>query len=463
MEKVLPYSIEAEEGVLGSLFIDSEAIYQVVTIVRPEDFYRNAHQAIYAVIYDLFQKHRGPADLITVCDELQRRGQLEEMGGSAYVAGLVNAVPTAAHVQYYAHIVEREAIKRRLIQVAGQVASLAMNEEDPHEAVSKAHKLLMDVNAKQLGSLEDDFADVLDALQEEVTRRIVDGADKHLLKTGLSALTTAIGGGMDRGELIYVAGRPGSGKSVVGLDTARAAAEQVREQGGTVFYYTLEMTSAQQAQRMIASETEINTQLIRTGFRKADGTRDNVALEAFNAKVADLKRRLGGVLKMHSTPISVDNLHSRLYQAVASQNCRLAVIDQLDLFEDERRDKEHDMISYTSKRLKQIANDLRIPILALVQLNREVEHRTSLAGKRPTLPDFRYSGRLEMDADQVWFVFRPSLYEQRPQVPHWNEYGEVILGKMRDGQRGLMIPFRFKEQYTAISDWPHEYGRPIIE
>lgn len=463
MEKMLPQNIEAEEGVLGSVIIDPEAIFQVVNILRPEDFYRDAHKAIYAVIYDFFQKHRGPADLITICDELGRRGRLEEMGGSGYVSSLVNAVPTSANVEYYARIVERTAIMRRLIHVAGQVAALAMNEQDPNEAVSKAHRLLMEVNARQLGDLEDDFADVLDDLQTEVTQRMIDGADKHLLRTGLSALTTAIGGGMERGELIYVAGRPGSGKSVVGLDTARAAAEQVREQGGTVFYYTLEMSSAQQAQRMIASETEINTQLIRTGFRKADGTRDDVAMTAFNAKIADLKQRLGGVLKMHSKPISVDNLHSRLYQAVASQGCRLAVIDQLDLFEDERRDKEHDMISYTSKRLKQIANDLRIPILALVQLNREVEHRTSLSAKRPTLPDFRYSGRLEMDADQVWFVFRPSLYEQRPQVPHWNEYGEIILGKMRDGQRGLMIPFRFKEQYTAISDWPHEYGRPIIE
>lgn len=463
MEKMLPQNIEAEEGVLGSMIIDREAVFQVITILRPEDFYRDAHRVIYEVIYDLYHQYHSPADLITITDELQQRGKLEQVGGDAYISSLVNAVPTSANVEYYARIVERTAIMRRLIHAAGQVATLAYNEKNPNDAVAKALQLVMAVNSKQLGAQEQDFEEVLDDLIDEVTRRMVDGADQHLLRTSLPALTTAIGGGMDRGELIYVAGRPGSGKSVVGLDVTVAASEQVRAQGGTVFYYTLEMSSAQQVQRLIASRAYINTQLIRTGFRRADGSRDEVAQAKFNDKANQLRQLLKGVLKVHQTPISVDNLHSRLYQAVASQNCRLAVIDQLDLFEDTRRDKEHDQISYTSKRLKQIAKDLNIPILALVQLNREVEHRSSLASKRPTLPDFRYSGRLEMDADQVWFVFRPSYYEPRLGDDHWNEYGEIILGKMRDGKRGLIVPFRFIEQYAAIEEWPSAWTRPVIE
>src|SRR5215470_14848727 len=137
MEKLLPQNIEAEEGVLGSIIIDPEAVVQVADYLRPEDFYRDAHRAIFQAVLDLYAD-RGPADLITICDELQRRGRLEEVGGSAYVSSLVNAVPTSANVEYYARIVERESIKRRLIHAAGQMAALAYNESDANVALAKA-------------------------------------------------------------------------------------------------------------------------------------------------------------------------------------------------------------------------------------------------------------------------------------------------------------------------------------
>jgi replicative DNA helicase len=460
MERLLPYNIEAEEGVLGSLILDPEAIPQVADFLRPEDFYRDAHRQIYAAVIDLHRAHT-PADLITLCEELDRRGQLKAIGGTASVSSLVNAVPTSANVEYYASIVERAAMMRRLIHAAGQMAALAYNEQDPREALEQSMRLLLRISDRHQDDQEQDFEEVLDELLEETYNRMEGSVSQHLLQTGLPALNAAVSG-IDRGELVYLAGRPGSGKSVLGLAMADAAAGQVKEQGGTVFYYTLEMSATQQVRRLVAARARINTQLIRTGFRGAYGELAAEELARFNQKAQALRERLKGTLFIHKKPISVDRLYERLYNAVLTKNCQFVVIDQLDLLEDERREREHDQISYASKRLKQIARELNLPILCLVQLNREVEHRHGLAEKRPILPDFRYSGRLEQDADQVWFLFRPSMYEARPQDCHWAEYGEIILGKMRDGQRGLIVPYRFLEPYASIEDWPGDWERPIV-
>lgn len=461
MERLLPQNIEAEEGCVGSLIIDPAVVSQIAVFLRPEDFYRNAHQHIYAAIVDLFRAHT-PADLITLCDELERRGQLEEIGGAAYVSSLVNAVPTSANVEYYARIVQRASMLRRLIHAAGQMAALAYNEYDADVALEKSAKLLMEIRTHHQEEEEQDFAEVLDELLEETYARMEGTISQHLLHPGLPGLTAAIGGGIDRGELVYLAGRPGSGKSVLGLDTADAVAGQVREQGGTVFYYTLEMSATQQVRRLVAARARINTQLIRVGFRGAYGEIDTDSLRKFHERAEALRIRLRGTLFIHKKPITVESLYDRLYNAVLTKNCRFVVIDQLDLIADEERDNEHDQISHTSKRLKQIARELNIPILCLVQLNRDVEHRSGLAAKRPTLPDFRYSGRLEQDADQVWFLFRPGMYEARPQDKAWPEYGEIILGKMRDGQRGLIVPYRFQEPYALMEDWPSDWERPEI-
>lgn len=460
MERLLPHNIEAEEGVLGSIILDPEAIPQVADFLRPEDFYRDAHRHIFAAVIDLHRAHT-PADLITLCEELERRGQLRDIGGAAAVSSLVNAVPTSANVEYYARIVERAAMMRRLVHAAGQMAALAYNEPDSREALERSMRLLLAISDRHQNEGEQDFEEVLDELLEETYNRMEGSLSHHLLQTGLPALNAAVSG-IDRGELVYLAGRPGTGKSVLGLDMADAVAGQVKEQGGTVFYYTLEMSATQQVRRLVAARARINTQLIRTGFRGAYGELADEELSKFNQKAQALRERLKGTLFIHKQPISVDRLYERLYNAVLTKHCRFVVIDQLDLLEDEDRFREHDQISYASKRLKQIARDLNLPILCLVQLNREVEHRHGLAEKRPILPDFRYSGRLEQDADQVWFLFRPSMYEARPEDCHWAEYGEIILGKMRDGQRGLIVPYRFIEPYALIEAWPGDWERPVV-
>lgn len=461
MERSLPQSIEAEEGALGSLIIDPEAIVQVFDILRAEDFYRDAHRTIYRAILDLYTE-RGPADLITLCKELERRGQLDETGGQAYIASLVNAVPTSANIEYYARIVVRTAIARRLIHAAGQIAGLAYNEVDEEEMREKSMELVLQATTLRQQSHEQDFGDVLNELVEETYRRMEGTLEQHLLLTGIPELDATITG-MERGELIFAAGRPGTGKSVLGLMIAEAVALQIKPQKETVYYYTLEMSATQQVRRLIAAHLHMNGQLIRAGFRGPSGRILEEALERFDKQASTLREQLQGTLFIHSKPISVDSLYQRLMLAVSTRKCRFVVIDQMDLFEDPRRDKEHEQISYASKRLKQIARDLNITILCLVQLSREVERRPGLVGKRPILSDLRYSGRLEQDADQVWFLFRPSLYEERPTSVSWSEYGEIILAKVRDGQRGKILPYRFLAPFTAIEPWPQDWERPTIE
>ena len=458
MERPIPQPIDAEKAVLGSIIMDPGAIAEVMYLVTPADFYRDEHSFLYRIILDLYAQH-GPADLVTICNELERRDLLRKIGGQGYIAELQNSIPTSANAAYYARIVQRAAVGRRLIHVAGQIAALGYNQAD--DMTERAFKLVIDAASARGTGTEQDFSDVLDELLEEVDRRMEGDLSQHVLYTGLPALDDMTGG-MERKELILVAGRPGTGKSVFGLEVAVNAAKQLRQQGGTVFYYNLEMSGVQQVRRLIASKAHINGQMIRHGFRDGAAILED-EYSHFSHKAEELRELLRGSLYLYSKPISVDDLDARLSTAVMTKNCRFVVIDQLDLFEDFEHDREHDQISYTSKRLKQIALDLDITILCLVQLSREVEHRPGIAGKRPVLPDLRYSGRLEQDADQVWFLFRPSLYEQRPQVPNWNRYAECIAGKMREGPRGTIVPFCFLEEYTAIEAWPREWGRPILD
>jgi replicative DNA helicase len=458
MERALPYNIEAEQGFLGSLIIDPDAISHVIDLVQPEDFYRDTHKTLYRQIVRLYHEQM-KSDPITLGDALERANLLEDIGGQGYLASLMVCVPTSGNVDYYARIIARDAVARRLVHASGQIAALAYSKGDQANLLEQAMQLLMEVQGAQHGGQEESFSVVLDRLLEETYNRMDGAISQHLLKTGLTALDVAITG-IEPGELILLAGRPGSGKSVFGLSVAENVATQVKPQGGTVFYYTLEMGATQQVRRMLSAKTRINSQLIRIGFRGPYGDLAEPALDRFVNEAQRMRELLGETLYIHSKPISVDALYGRLCNAVATKHCRFVVIDQLDLFEDSRREHEQEQISHTSKRLKQIARELNIPILCLVQLNRQLESRPGLLGKRPMLPDLRYSGRLEQDADQVWFLFHPSMYEERPDTPAWREYSELCLGKVRDGQRGAAIPYRFLEQFTAIEDWPKEWAMP---
>jgi replicative DNA helicase len=245
-------------------------------------------------------------------------------------------------------------------------------------------------------------------------------------------------------------------------------ARQLARTGGTCDYVTLEMTALQQARRMVASESQINSSLIRAGFRDVvRERRDEVDAELFarfTQAVERLRDEIGDVVYVQEEGLTVEQLRDHLTEVVTSRDCRLVVVDQLDLFTGPGgRETEQEHVSRISKALKQIARDLEIVVLCLVQLNRNLEGRMGVQGKRPQLADLRMSGRLEMDADMVLFLHRPCVYEPGLRLSHYAQYTEVWAGKVREGEAGGMVPLCFTGQFATFSDWPEGWLRPALE
>ncbi len=464
MEKMLPQNIEAEEGVLGSVIIDPEV---AVTLrwLQEDDFYREAHRVIWRAI-QLLVRQGQPADVITVCGVLQQQGRLEEVGGSAYVSSLVNAVPTSSNAEYYASIVEDRASARRLFHAAGEIAGLAYNEPDALERRRKAMNLIVQATNQRGVDRARPLSLILQELVEETDRRAKGDLAAHLLLTGFRDIDRTIVG-MEPGDLVLLAARPRMGKSALGQKIALNVAEQLNkyQPGSTCDYVTLEMSSMQQARRMVAAFGEVNSQAIRSGFRDVTGADSDYNAEMyarFYRAAAQLNERYGETICLAEESMTVEQLRDHLISVVTSRQCRFVLVDQIDLFAAEGRQTEMELIAAASKALKQIAKDLKIVVLCLVQLNREIEKR-SLREQRPRLSDLRMSGRLEQDADMVLFVHRPIIYAPTNPSPHWSQYTELHAAKVRDGQSGDMVPLCFTGSFASFTDWPEEWMMPPLE
>ncbi len=467
MEKLMPQNLEAEEAVLGSTIIDPE-MARTLRWLQPSDFYRDIHRTIWQAVQKLGRKGI-PADIITICDELQRDGTLEDVGGMTYISSLVNAVPTSANAEYYAAIVSRMAVARRAIHAAGQIAALAYNDLslDTLEFRRKCMDLVLKATMDTSRARAVPLSDVLHALQEETYARMEGDLEAHLLLPGFHELDRMLVG-FERGDLIYIAARPRIGKSGLGQAFLLNIARQLARTGGTCDYVTLEMTSMQQARRMVASESRINSKLIRSGFRDVvKGRRDEVDTDMFarfTHAVERLRDEVGDLVYIQEEGLTVEQLRDHLAEVVTTRDCRFVVVDQLDLFAGENgKETEQEHVSHISKALKQIAKDLKIVVLCLVQLNRNLENRTGVNGKRPQLADLRMSGRLEMDADMVLFLHRPCVYDPDLPLTHYDQYTEVWAGKVREGDAGGMVPLCFTGRFATFSDWPDGWLRPPLE
>src|SRR5689334_1574893 len=267
-EKLLPQNVEAEAGVLGSLLIDPDATVQVADFLKPDDFYREAHRAIYQAMIDLYE-NRAPADLITLTDELARRGKLEDIGGLSYVSSLANQVPTSANVEYYARIVERTAILRRLIHAAGQIAAVAYNEPEATVALDQAEKLIFNVSQRSMRAdlepIRDTLREYMDKLDQLHERR----GDIVGVATGFSDLDK-LTGGLQKSDLVILAARPSVGKTSFALSLAHNAAvpkegEQENNDRPTVAIFSLEMSKEQLVGRLLAMDAEVDQQRLRSG------------------------------------------------------------------------------------------------------------------------------------------------------------------------------------------------------
>jgi replicative DNA helicase len=428
IERLPPQNIEAEEAVLGALLIDPDAIIRVATTLQPEDFYREKHGWIYDTIRTLHER-REPVDFLTVCDELDRRGQLDQLGGAAFITSLINAVPTSIHAEHYARIVDRTATRRRLIDAATQIAVLGYQEaDDVDEVVDRAEQVLFGVSerriSRELVPIKQILSDYYDRI-EYLTRH----QDEMLgVPTGFSDIDKLLGG-LQKSDMIILAARPSVGKTSLALGFAHNAAKKF---GQRVAFFSLEMSNEQVVQRLISAETGIDSQRLRRG---------NLADDEWGRFMKAYNDLSGTLFFVDDTPsISALELRTKARRLHAEVGLDLIVVDYLQLMRgDFRSENRVQEISSISRALKALARELNTPVLALSQLSRGVESRTD---KHPILSDLRESGALEQDADVVIFIYRDEMYNENTERKN---IADIIVAKHRNGPTGTVALYFQKE------------------
>jgi len=440
-ERLAPHHVEAEEAILGSILINPDAYFNVAQFLRGEDFYIVRNQWIWDAFAELHEQ-RASIDFLTVREELERRGRLSEAGGPAYLTGLMNAVPTAIHAEAYGRIVEQAAVRRRLLEAASGIAQLAY-ESETHidEVVDQAEQTLFGVTERRLSR---DLRPIKQVVSEYYDRvqYLYDHQDEPLgVPTGFLDLDRLLGG-MQRSDLLIVAGRPGQGKSAFLLGVAKHAAQQHRKH---VAVFSLEMSNEQLVQRMISQETRIDAQRLRLGQLQED----EMDLFVHAASV------LGDTpLFLDDTPaISALELRTKCRRLHAEYSLDLVVVDYLQLMTgDTRSDNRVQEVSYISRNLKTLARELNVPVLVAAQLSRAVEQRS---GQRPMLSDLRESGSIEQDADVVMFIYHPDDWDNDPMR---KDISSILVEKHRTGPVGQVDLIFLKNMAKFESTTRHNLG-----
>lgn len=441
-ERMIPQNTEAEKGVLGSILIDTEVYDLIADTLKADDFYRDAHRIIYQTIVSLVAQDMRP-DYITLLDELERTDKLDKAGGSSYITGLINSPETSGNAEYYAQIVARSAINRRLAHAAGMIAQLAY-EQDP-QSLEKSEQLLYALADNRLAQsfvgmseMASDYMTELDLLHEN--RGTLTG-----VPTGYTDIDNVLGG-LQKSDLILLGGRPGSGKTSLGLCIGYNAALR----GHKVAVFSLEMGRKQLMRRMTSMASKIELQRLRSGWI-ADSEWEMVI-----GKLGDLSRL--PLFVNDAAGNALASMRSQLRRLIAQQNgIDLVIVDYLSLIApDENSENRVQEISKISWGLKKLAREFDIPVLALAQLSRQVESRQN---KRPQLSDLRESGSLEQDSDVVLFLYREDYYaeqEKREEYTPTHE-AEVSIAKHRNGPTGGVTLF-FKGEQTMFYNLDEKLG-----
>jgi len=429
IERLPPQNIEAEQSVLGSLLIDRDAIVKVAPFLRAEDFYRETHAHIYQAIFSLYERGE-PADLVTVCDELERLGLLEEVGGASYIISLANIPPTAAHIEHYSRIVERLATLRRLITAAGEIAALAYEaSEDIDEAIDRAEAIVLAVSQRRITQTLTPIREILEEYYQRIGVLAQQRGEILGVPTGFPDLDKILGG-LQPSDLVVVAGRPGMGKSALVLSIARNIAVRFK---GCVALFSLEMSAQQVAHRLLAIETGVDSQRLRLA---------NLSEEEFQRLVRAIGMLSEAEIYVDDTPaINPVELRTKARRLHSERGLALIVVDYLQLMQAGRRTENRvQEISLISRELKALARELSVPVLACSQLSRAVEGRDD---KHPILSDLRESGSIEQDADVVIFIYRDEVYKEDTDRPN---IADVTVAKQRHGPTGRMYLRFMKEQ-----------------
>lgn len=432
LDRLPPHNYEAEQSVLGSMLLDRDAVIKVAANLRPNDFYSNANGQIYQAILDLYNR-REPPDLITVANELENRDQLEDIGGQAYLASLMNGVFTSVHIEYYANIVESEAIRRRLIAAGTKIAGIGFQEElETQEAIDLAEQQLHSVSGERRNRDFQHISDVLGGLFDFLLSD--DRSESIGVPTGYQDMDE-LTGGFQNSDLIILAARPSMGKTGLALGIAYGAALLNQRK---VAIFNFEMSAEQLVTRLLSTETGIDTHDLR--------------LKRFpSSRLPSLSNAFG---RLSEAPIYIDDgsnatlmdVRSKVRRLKAEEGLDLLVIDYLQLMQGSRSDSRVNEISEISRGLKSLARELNIPIIALSQLSRAVEQR---ADHRPMLSDLRESGAIEQDADIVMFIYREDRYTDSPSEPN---VAEIIVAKHRNGPVRT-IKLHFEPRFAKFSDW----------
>jgi len=435
--RVPPHNLEAETSVLGSLMLDKDAIIKIADLLKAGDFYKDDHNLIYETMLALYED-REPIDVLSLANKLEEKGKLEKVGGSNYLASLVNSVPSATNVVHYAKVVQKKVLLRRLISAASDIVEIGYDEsEDVQKILDEAEQKIFAVSQKYI---KQDFVPIKSILEVAFNR--IDELHKsdHTFRgvqTHFSDLDTILAG-LQKSDLIILAARPSVGKTSLALDIARQVGVHSKVPVGI---FSLEMGSDQLVDRMIASQAGVDLWKLRTGKLSSEG-QDN-----------DFERISDAMGVLSEAPIFIDDsgslnimeMRTMARRLQAEHNLGLIIVDYLQLMESQssKRDNRVQEISEISRGLKQLARELNIPLIALSQLSRAVESRPD---QIPKLSDLRESGSIEQDADVVLFLYREDRI--KPDTPNKN-IADIIIAKHRNGPVGKIQLF-FDENATTF-------------
>ena len=446
-----PQATDIERAVLGALMIDKDAFSMISEIIRPETFYEPRNQKIYQAIQNLNMSER-PVDIMTVTEELKKEGTIDDIGGPGYVLDISAHVASSANVEYHAHILAQKFLARQLIQFASRIEEKAFDDTvDVDALMQEAEGTLFEISQK---NMKQDYTQI-----DPVIQQAVDILQKASANTGgLTGVPTGytqldeMTSGWQQSDLVIIAGRPAMGKTSFALSLAKNIAVDYRI---PIAFFSLEMNNVQLVNRLISNTCEI------AGSKMLNG---QLTPDEWERLDKNLRKLTGAPVYVDDTPgLSVFELRTKARRLAREKGVKIIMIDYLQLMNANgmKFGSRQEEVSTISRSLKGLAKELNIPILALSQLNRTVENRDGLEGKRPQLSDLRESGAIEQDADMVLFVHRPEYYhifnDEKGNDLH--SKAQIIIAKHRKGATGDVL-LTFKGEYTRFQNPEESYGLP---
>ncbi|HEY4844561.1 MAG TPA: replicative DNA helicase [Candidatus Dormibacteraeota bacterium] len=436
-----PQNLEAEASVLGSLMLDRNAIVRVADFLRPDDFYLDHHAQVFRAALNLYDR-ADPIDLLTLAAELEKMLVLERIGGQAFLAELESGVPTAANVEYYGHLVEEAATKRKLISAGGRITALGFDESTPaSQALDTAEGVIFNIAE---GRITQDFValkDILKTTWDQIEQIHKDQSVISGVPSGFNDLDAKTGG-FQKSDLIIIAARPGVGKTSLTLNIAQHAAIQYKI---PVAIFSLEMSEQQLVTRLLCSEASVDSYRLRTGLLKdAEWPRIAQAMGALSEAQIYID---------DSPNVSVMEMRTKARRLKSANNLGLIIVDYLQLMQGRNQENRVQEVSDISRSLKGLARELQIPVIACSQLSREPEKRTD---HRPQLSDLRESGTLEQDSDLVLFIYRERFYNDNVAEDKRN-IAEIIIAKHRNGPTGK-LELLFIDEQTKFANLDRRRG-----